>query len=45
MTLKGDVFPKLRSPENVVSSMSKKSSSRAPFKKQDGKRAQILWKY
>ena len=44
MTLIGDVFLKLRTPKNVVRSMSKKSRFRRPFEKQHGKLAQTLIK-
>ena len=42
MTLIADVFPKLRTPKNVVRYMSKKSCLRGPFDKQHAKRAQTL---
>ena len=42
MTLIADVFPKLRTPENVVRYMSKKSCSKGPFDRQHGKRVQTL---
>ena len=42
MTLIADVFPKLRSPKNVVRYMSKKSHFRKPFDRQHVKRAQTL---
>ena len=42
MTLIADLFPKLRTPENVVRYMSKKSSSKGPFARQHVKRVQSL---
>ena len=42
MTLRADLFPKLRTPENAVRYMSKKSSFKGPFDRQHGKRAQTL---
>ena len=45
MTLIADVFPKLRSPKNLVRSMSKKSRFQGSFRKQHGKRAQKLFKF
>ena len=42
MTLIADVFPKLRTLENVVRYMSKKSRSKGPFDRQHGKRVQTL---
>ena len=42
MTLIADLFPKLRTPENVVRHMSKKSRSKGPFDRQHGKRVQTL---
>ena len=42
MTLIADVFPKLRTPKNMVRSMPKKSSFRASVEKQHGKCAQTL---
>ena len=44
MTLIADVFPKLRTPKNVVRSMSKKSRFRGPSEEQHGKRVQTLLK-
>ena len=38
MTLRADLFPKLRTPENVVRYMSKKSSFKGPFARQHVKR-------
>ena len=43
MTLIADVFPKLRTPKNMVRSMPKKSRFRGSYKKQHGKRAQTLF--
>ena len=45
MTLIAEVFRKLRSPKNVVRSMSKKSRFRGSFEKQHSKRSQTLWKF
>ena len=42
MTLIADLFPKLRTPENVVRYMSKKSRFKGPFDRQYGKRVQTL---
>ena len=42
MTLIADLFPKLRTPENVVRYMSKKSRLKGPFERQHGKRVQTL---
>ena len=42
MTLIADLFPELRTPENVVRYMSKKSSFKGPFGRQHGKRVQTL---
>ena len=42
MTLIADLFPKLRTPENVVRYMSKKSCLKGPFDRQHGKRVQTL---
>ena len=42
MTLKADVFLRLRTAKNVVRSMSKMSGFRGSFEKQDGKRTQSL---
>ena len=44
MTLIADVFLSLRTPKLVVTSMSKKSRFRLPFKKEYGKRLQTLLK-
>ena len=40
-----DVFPKLRTPKNMVRSMPKKSRFRGSYKKQHGKHAQTLFKF
>ena len=45
MTLIDEVFPKLQTPKNVVTSMSKKSCFKGSFGKQNGKRAQTLLKF
>ena len=45
MTFKADLFPKLRTPKNVVRYMSKKSRFKGPFDWQHGKRVQILLRY
>ena len=42
MTLIADLFAKLRTPENVVRYMSKKSRLKGPFHRQHGKRVQTL---
>ena len=42
MTLIADLFPKLRTPKNVVRYMSKKSSFKGPFDRQHGKGVQTL---
>ena len=42
MTLIADLFPKLRTPENVVRYRSKKSRLKGPFDRQHGKRVQTL---
>ena len=42
MTLIADLFLKLRTPENVVRFMSKKSRFKGSFDRQHGKRAQTL---
>ena len=42
MTLIADLFPKLRTPKNVVIYMSKKSRFKVPFDRQHGKRVQTL---
>ena len=42
MTFIADLFPKSRTPENVVRYMSKKSPFKRPFDRQHGKRVQTL---
>ena len=42
MTLVAYLFPKLRTPKNVVRYMSKKSRFKVPFDRQHGKRLQTL---
>ena len=42
MALIAEFFPNLRTPENVVRYMSKKSSLKGPFDRKDGKRIQTL---
>ena len=42
MTLIGDLFPKLRTPKNVVRYMSKKSRFKGLFNRQHGKWVQTL---
>ena len=42
MTLIADLFPKLRTPKNVVRYKSKKSRFKGPFHRQHGKRVQTL---
>ena len=42
MTFIADLFPKLRTPKNVVRYMSKKSRFKGPFDRQHGKRVQLL---
>ena len=42
MTLIADLFPILRTPENVVRYISKKSRFKGPFDRQHGKRVQTL---
>ena len=42
MTLIADLFPKLRTPENVVRYMSKKSRFKGSFDRQHGKQVQTL---
>ena len=42
MTLIADLFPKLRTPKNVVRYMSKKSRFKVPFNRQHDKRIQTL---
>ena len=45
MTLIAEVFPKLRTPKNMVTSMSKKFRFKGSFGKQHGKRPQTLLKF
>ena len=45
MTIIADVFPQLRTPKNLVRSMSIKSRYKESFPKQHGKRAQTLSKF
>ena len=42
MAFIADFFPKLRTPENVLRYMSKKSHFKEPFDRQHGKRVQAL---
>ena len=42
MTLIADLFLKLRTPENVVRYISKKSRFKGPFDREHGKRVQTL---
>ena len=42
MTFIADLFPKLRTPQNVVIYLSKKSRFKGPFDRQHGKRVQTL---
>ena len=44
MTLIADLFPKLRTPENVVRYISKKASFKGPFARQHVKRVQTLFR-
>ena len=44
MALIAEVFPKLRTPKNMVRVISKRSQLKGSFKKQNGKRAKILLK-
>ena len=44
MTLIAHLFPKLRTPENVVRYMSKKSRFKGPFDMQHGKLVQALFR-
>ena len=44
MTLIANVFPKLRTPENVIREMFKKCHFNLPLKKQHGKGTQTLLK-
>ena len=43
MTLVAYLFPKLRTPKNVVRYMSKKWPFKVPFERQHGKRIQTLF--
>ena len=44
MSFIADLFPKLRTPKNVVRYLSKKSRCKGPFDRQHGKRVQtLLW--
>ena len=45
ISLIADVFPRIRSPENLVRSISKKSCFKGSFGKQHGKRAETLSKF
>ena len=45
MTLIADLFPKLRTPKNVVRYMSKKSRFKGPFERQHGKGVQTLLRF
>ena len=45
MTLTADVFPKLRTPKNMVRSMPRKSRFRGSDKKEHGKSTQTLSKF
>ena len=45
MTLIAVVFPKLRTPKNLVRSMPKKSRFRGSYKKQQRKRAQTIFNF
>ena len=42
MTFLADLFPKLRTPKNVLRYMLKKSHFKGPFDSQHGKRVQAL---
>ena len=42
MTFIVEIFPILRTPKNVVRSMSKKSRFKGPFDRQHGKRVETL---
>ena len=42
MTFIADLFPKLRTPKNVVIYLSKKSRLKGPFDRQHGKRVETL---
>ena len=43
MTLIADLFPKLRTPENMARYISKKSPFKGPIDRQYGKRVQTLF--
>ena len=45
MTLTADIFPKLRTPKNMVRLMRKKSRFRGSFEKQHGECRQTLFKF
>ena len=45
MSLIAEVFPKLRTPKNMVTSMSETSRFKGSFGKQHGKRPQTLFKF
>ena len=45
MTLIAHIFPKLRTPKNMVRAMPKKSRLRGSYKKQNDKRAKTLFKF
>ena len=45
ITLIADVFPKLRTPKNVVRSMSKMSHCSGAFERKHRKHVQTLWKF
>ena len=45
MTLIPEIFPKLRTPKNMVTSMAKKSRFKGFFERQHGKWAQTLLKW
>ena len=45
MSVIADGFPKLRTPKNLVRSMSKKARFKGSFGKQHGKRAQTMLKF
>ena len=42
MTFIADLFPKLRTPKNLVRYLSEKSRFKGPFDRQQGKRVQTL---
>ena len=45
MTFIADIFPKLRTPRNVVRYLSKKSRFKGPFDREHGKRVQTLLRF